>query len=71
MECFHFDLYRIENYEIFVNIGGEEILENPKSLKIIEWPEVLMDRYRPNIIIRLSTVGNEPNTRNIEIEYLD
>ncbi len=24
---YHFDLYRVEDYETFVNIGGEEILD--------------------------------------------
>jgi tRNA threonylcarbamoyladenosine biosynthesis protein TsaE len=38
---YHFDLYRLQSYDDFVNIGGEEILDNPANICIIEWPEIL------------------------------
>ena len=61
---YHFDLYRVDDYEIFVNIGGQEILENPQHLCFIEWPAVLEDRFDRvrRIYINKTT---EENTRDI------
>jgi Threonylcarbamoyl adenosine biosynthesis protein TsaE len=38
---YHMDLYRLEDYDIFVSIGGEEIAEDPTTIMLIEWPEIL------------------------------
>jgi tRNA A37 threonylcarbamoyladenosine biosynthesis protein TsaE len=38
---YHFDLYRLEDYDTFISIGGEEILQNDDVIVLIEWPEIL------------------------------
>ena len=40
-DIFHFDLYRVDSPAIWDSLGGEEILENPKNILLIEWPEVM------------------------------
>jgi tRNA threonylcarbamoyladenosine biosynthesis protein TsaE len=49
----HFDLYRLETYDDFLNIGGQEYLENTDTIKIIEWPEILDGYFVPNYTITL------------------
>jgi tRNA threonylcarbamoyladenosine biosynthesis protein TsaE len=39
---YHFDLYRISSIDDFVLAGFEEYLYAPKSLCLIEWPEIIM-----------------------------
>jgi len=65
---YHFDLYRLENYEEFVNIWWEEILDNPNNICLIEWPEILEKYYSPEIKIFLNKLEDE-NKREIEIFY--
>ena len=38
---YHFDLYRLGSYDDFVNIGGEEILDDRENICLVEWPELL------------------------------
>ena len=38
---YHCDLYRLEDYSTWVSIGGEEISQDPDSIILIEWPEIL------------------------------
>jgi tRNA threonylcarbamoyl adenosine modification protein YjeE len=65
---YHFDLYRITDYDIFVNIGGQEILENPHHICFIEWPEILGDRF--NRVRRVSiNKTTDSNTRDISWDY--
>ena len=49
----HFDLYRLNDYDDFLNIGGQEYLENSNSIKIIEWPEILFGFIKPNYTIKI------------------
>ncbi|MGE5041845.1 MAG: tRNA (adenosine(37)-N6)-threonylcarbamoyltransferase complex ATPase subunit type 1 TsaE [Candidatus Levyibacteriota bacterium] len=37
----HIDLYRIEGMKNLQEIGIQELLEDPNSIKLIEWPEKL------------------------------
>jgi tRNA threonylcarbamoyladenosine biosynthesis protein TsaE len=39
---YHFDLYRIKTLQEFENLGFFEYFEQPNSLVLIEWPEVLL-----------------------------
>lgn len=50
----HFDLYRLDSPETFYMIGGAEILENPKSIALIEWPEILGDTVQPTKTVHIS-----------------
>lgn len=62
---YHFDLYRQSDYEEFVSIGGEEILDNATGLVFIEWPQNLEPFYTPDLIIRIDLLEN--GTRKIEL----
>lgn len=37
----HIDLYRVDNYKQLEELGLDEILKDPRSIKLIEWPEKL------------------------------
>lgn len=63
---YHFDLYRLKNYDEFFAIGAEEILENPNNICIIEWPEIIQSYFLPSIKIYLKKTENE-NEREIHI----
>lgn len=63
---YHFDLYRLSNYDEFFSIGGEEILDNNTWVIIIEWPELIEAYYKPDLEIILSKTDNE-NEREIEV----
>lgn len=64
---YHFDLYRINNYDEFFAIGGEEILDSG-AICFIEWPDVLRDYYVPDMEITLEKTDNE-DMREINITY--
>lgn len=49
----HFDLYRLEEYDYFVAIGGEEYLDQA-TIALIEWPNLIKDYYSLDILIKLS-----------------
>lgn len=36
----HIDLYRIEDSEELENLGIEELMKDPQSITVIEWPEI-------------------------------
>ena len=67
-DIFHFDLYRLKNYDEFFAIWGEDILDNNEWVIIVEWPEIIEKHYSPNIEIILWMTDNE-NEREIEIIY--
>lgn len=69
-KIFHFDLYRLSEYEEFVNIWWEEILDNKDNICLIEWPELIENTYKPNIIIHLNKVDWNNEVRDIVIEYV-
>lgn len=63
---YHFDLYRLNNYDEFFAIGWEEILDNPENISIIEWPEIIKSNFKPTIQIYIRKTENELE-REIEI----
>lgn len=66
----HFDLYRVENYDSFISIGGEEIVENNTGIIFIEWPEILESYISPDIKIFFESCLEDEKRRNVRIEYL-
>lgn len=60
---FHFDVYRLEDTDEFLAIGGEEYFE--KGISIIEWGEIIED-ILPNKYIKISFEKDEKN-ENIRI----
>lgn len=65
---YHFDLYRLENYDEFFAIWWEEILDNNSWVILIEWPEIIEKYYNPDLEIILKKTDN-PEEREIEIKY--
>lgn len=64
---YHFDLYRLTNYDEFFAIWWEEILDNPNNICIIEWPEILEKHYKPTYRIHLNKCSDDTK-RDIVIE---
>lgn len=64
---YHFDLYRVEDYDTFVNIGGEEILDAKGNVAFLEWPDVISDRYSPTVSVGIEKTQN-PDERVFRIE---
>lgn len=65
---YHFDLYRMKDYDEFFAIGWEDILDNNSSVILIEWPELIEHYYTPDIDIFLEKT-EEPDERKITITY--
>ena len=66
---YHFDIYRLEDIDEFLAIGGEEYFE--KGICIIEWGEMLQP-ILPKDYIKISFEKNEKSleTRTLKIELL-
>ena len=58
----HYDLYRLKTFEETKQLGIFEYDE--KTIKIIEWPELLKDKVKDRLEIGLKYAENE-NERNI------
>ena len=67
IDIYHFDLYRLNNYDEFFAIWAEEILDNNSWVILIEWPEIIEKYYKSNIEIQLFKTNNEYE-REIEIK---
>ncbi len=67
-DVYHFDLYRLENYDQFISIGWEEILDNNSWVILVEWPERIEEYYSADIEIHIHKNKNQ-NERDIEIIY--
>lgn len=65
-DIYHFDLYRLRDYDEFISIGWEEILDNNEWIIIIEWPEIIEKYYQADIKIFLEKTSN-PLERKINI----
>lgn len=66
---YHLDVYRLENIEEFLNIGGDEYFG--KSIVLIEWGEKIKSVLPPKYIQIEITRGYEDNNeRKIVIEHI-
>ncbi|MBO4293090.1 MAG: tRNA (adenosine(37)-N6)-threonylcarbamoyltransferase complex ATPase subunit type 1 TsaE [Clostridia bacterium] len=64
---FHFDVYRLEDEDEFLAIGGEEYFE--RGICIIEWGEMIEDLLPPNYTkISFSKDPENENVRNLDIQ---
>lgn len=68
LDNYHFDLYRLSSYEEFVQIGGEEILENNEGYIFIEWPQILESYIRPDVSLFFSEISGKEDEREIILE---
>ena len=65
---YHFDLYRLEEYDDFFAIGWEDILDNNTWVIVMEWPDLIEQYYQPDIEILLEKTSDE-NQREITIKH--
>jgi tRNA A37 threonylcarbamoyladenosine biosynthesis protein TsaE len=65
---YHMDLYRLEDYETWVSIGGEEIAEDPTTIMLIEWPEILGDRIQYTQKVSIEVMEN--GEREVVVESI-
>jgi tRNA A37 threonylcarbamoyladenosine biosynthesis protein TsaE len=61
-------LYRIEDYQTWVSIGGEEIGQDPSSILLIEWPEILGDSVKATKNISIEVM--EDGRRRVRVESI-
>jgi len=66
LDIYHFDLYKIGNYDEFFNIWWEDIFDNNTGVIIVEWPDIISDYYKYNICIDLEK-GDKEDERVINI----
>lgn len=68
MPLYHFDVYRLEGSEDFINLGAEDMIYGD-GVSIIEWSEKIMDELPSStIIIRIETDSSDNSSRKITIE---
>lgn len=65
-ENYHFDLYRLTNYDEFFAIWWEDIMDNNTWVILIEWPEIIEPYYKADLIINIKKTENE-DERELEI----
>lgn len=64
---YHFDLYRLETTDDFLQAGFDEYLYQPNSCCFIEWPEIIAPLLKDSVC--RVTLGYEvEDTRNIVVE---
>ena len=66
LDNYHFDLYRINNYDEFFAIWWEEILDNNSWVILVEWPEIIEKYYSQDLEIILKKTENSEE-REIKI----
>ena len=67
LNIYHFDLYRLEDYDEFYAMGGEEYLHN--GICIFEWGEMLESVLKKGYTrITFSRDLDNENYRNLQIE---
>lgn len=67
INIYHLDVYRLEDLEEFLAIGGTEYFEN--GICVIEWGEIIKDVLPNNYIqITFSKDENNENIRYLNIE---
>jgi tRNA threonylcarbamoyladenosine biosynthesis protein TsaE len=56
---YHFDLYRATTLSDIMRIGADEILEDPNTICLIEWPEIIKSMVHPTKIIDITIKGDK------------
>ncbi|MBQ9494978.1 MAG: tRNA (adenosine(37)-N6)-threonylcarbamoyltransferase complex ATPase subunit type 1 TsaE [Treponema sp.] len=66
MPLYHFDAYRLDSAEDFINLGADDMLYG-EGVCIIEWSEKVQEEL-PDTAIQLTICVNDNKTRTITIE---
>jgi len=64
---YHFDLYRLDSLNDFLEAGFEEYLYQPNSYCFIEWPEIIKPLLKDSVCHVILEYESE-NTRIVVIE---
>jgi tRNA threonylcarbamoyladenosine biosynthesis protein TsaE len=65
---YHFDLYRLKDFEEALDIGIEEYLYS-QSICLIEWPE-LIESILTEKKLTINITSTDENKRNIKVEAI-
>ena len=65
----HLDLYRLKSKEEVADLGLKEYFNQPKSMSIIEWPELAED-YLPERTVTIKFKDLGENKRKINVQNL-
>lgn len=65
MPLYHFDVYRLEGTEDFINLGADEMLY-ADGVSIIEWSEKIMEELPKDVI----TIKLEPKSENSTVRTI-
>jgi tRNA threonylcarbamoyladenosine biosynthesis protein TsaE len=68
IDIYHFDLYRLKDYNEFFAIWWEDIFDNNEWIILVEWPEIIEKYYKSNLYISLNKTEIE-DEREVEIIY--
>lgn len=67
-KIYHFDLYRVSNLNQFSELGFDEYLQEPGSLCLIEWPQVIAPILEKLPICRLEIEHISDSQRKLMIK---
>ena len=66
----HIDLYRTQSEEEINDLGLEEMLGEPGSVTVIEWPE-MVEKLLPEKTVKILFEHQEDDTRKIYVQNID
>jgi len=68
LDLYHVDCYRLNNFEEFLNLGGENLLLPINGITLIEWADIIQELLpQETIEIKFSRVKDNPNKRLLRI----
>ena len=50
---YHFDLYRVDDLQMFYRLGFDEYLQDTDAIILIEWPEVVMSILPKHLEVKI------------------
>jgi len=65
-KIYHFDLYRLNDFEEALDFGIEEYLNDDQAYVFIEWPDVIMELL-PDNSQKIRIIVKENNSRELQI----
>ena len=54
---YHFDLYRVDDLQMFYRLGFDEYLQDTDAIILIEWPEVVMSILPKHLEVKIDYEG--------------
>jgi tRNA threonylcarbamoyladenosine biosynthesis protein TsaE len=68
----HIDLYRLQSADDLIDLGLEDILAEPNSLTVIEWPELVEASLDSRLnIVKIYLTIIDDFTRSINVQNID